>query len=101
MLGEAVTNAVLDDWRTAPVDEKLRMILGFLRKLTLAPEEVRPDDVCPMRKAGLSDEAIRDAIYVATLFNIIDRIADALDFDTVHANFPMQAKMLLKFGYRM
>jgi hypothetical protein len=30
---------------------------------------------------GVSDEALEDAIHVATLFNVIDRIADALGFD--------------------
>ena len=55
--------AVLNDWRTAPVDAKLRATLGFLEKLTLNPGEVRPTDVEPMRAAGVSDAAIEDAIH--------------------------------------
>ena len=72
---------VLDDWRTAPVDERLRATLGFLEKLTLSPGEVGPEDVAPLRAAGVRDEAIEDAILVCTLFNVMDRIADALDFE--------------------
>src|SRR5262245_6336212 len=68
------------DWRTAPIADKLRATLGFLEKLTLAPAEVGPDDVAPLRAAGLSDQAIEEAIYVCFLFNVMDRLADAFDF---------------------
>ena len=72
---------VLDDWRSAPIDERLRATLGFLEKLTLYPVDVGKADVEPLRSAGVSDEAIEDALFVGALFNIVDRIADALDFD--------------------
>jgi len=71
---------VLDDWQTAPIDEKLRSMLGFLEKLTLSPGEVALDDGTALRQAGISEQAARDAIYVCALFNIIDRVADSLDF---------------------
>ena len=72
---------VLDDCRSAPIDERLRATLGFLEKLTLYPVDVGKADVEPLRSAGVSDEAIEDALFVCALFNIVDRIADALDFD--------------------
>jgi len=71
---------VLADWRTAPVDPKVRATLGFLEKLTLAPAELRPADVEPLRRAGVSDAAIEDAIHVCVLFNVYDRLADSLTF---------------------
>ena len=36
-LGEALVQAVFEDWRTAPVAEPLRQMLGFLQKLSLTP----------------------------------------------------------------
>lgn len=74
--------AVLADWQTAPIDEKLRATFAFLSKLTLAPVEVGPGDVAELRAAGVGDEAIEDAIEVCALFNVIDRIADALAFQS-------------------
>jgi len=71
----------LDDWRTAPVDERVRATLGFLEKLTLDPASLDPDEADKVRAAGVSDDAMLDAIAVAALFNTIDRIADALRFD--------------------
>jgi alkylhydroperoxidase family enzyme len=72
--------AVLDDWQTAPIDEKLRSMLGFLEKLTLSPGEVASVDGAALRQAGISEQAATDAIYVCVLFNIIDRVADSLGF---------------------
>ena len=99
-LGEETTRAVLDDWRAAPVNEKVRVTLGFLEKLTLSPGDLTPDDVAPLRDASVSDEAIIDAVAVCSLFNIIDRIADALDFEVPSPkDFEASAKILLKRGY--
>src|SRR2546422_7850830 len=36
---DTLVEAVLRDWRTAPLDPKLRATLGFLEKLTLAPTD--------------------------------------------------------------
>lgn len=72
--------AVLADWRTADISDGMRATLGLLEKLTLTPDAVTPEDVVAPRAAGLSDDAIEDAIVVCALFNVIDRIADALDF---------------------
>ncbi len=55
-------------------------MLSFLEKLTLAPGDVGQDDLTPLHAAGVSDAAIEDAIYVCAFFNIIDRVADSLDF---------------------
>ena len=72
----------------------------MLRKLTLEPETVGPSDVDLVRASGVSDESIRDAIYVCALFNIIDRVADALSFRVSSPEaFAKSAKTLLKRGY--
>jgi alkylhydroperoxidase family enzyme len=91
---------VLDDWRTAPIDEKLRATLGLIEALTLSPEAVGPEDVARVRQAGVSNAALRDAVYVCALFNTIDRISDALDFAVLSTDgFRKAAKLLLRFGY--
>ena len=93
--------AVLEDWRTAAIPQRLRVVLGFLEKLTLHPQQVGPHDVAPLRAAGVSDAAIADAIHVCAAFNIIDRIADSLNFAVPDAaGFAAGAKQLLRRGYR-
>ena len=67
----------------------------------MTPEAVVAEDIEPLRLAGVSDQAIEDAIYVCTLFNIIDRVADALGFYVSSPeSFARQAEALLKRGYK-
>ena len=76
-------------------------MLGFLEKLTLQPEQVQATDVAQLQAAGISKQAIEDAIYICTFFNIIDRIADALHFDVPAAEFfAYRAQVTAKRGYR-
>jgi len=97
-----LTQAILTDWRSASIGGKLRATLGFLEKLTLSPKAVGREDVAALRVAGLNDSAIRDATYVCVGFNIINRIADALDFTVPPPKvFTISAKFLLIFGYDM
>ena len=92
--------AVLADWRTAPIDPKLRATLGFLEKLTLTPAEVRPADLAPLRGAGVTDEAIEDAIQVCALFSVYNRLADALGFYVPTGDgHAALARFVLKRGY--
>ena len=93
---------MLTDWRTAPLDPKLRATLGFLEKLTLAPGDVGPADVAALRAAGVSDEAIEDAIQVCVLFNVYDRLADAFSFYLPGADgYAASGRSLLARGYRL
>jgi alkylhydroperoxidase family enzyme len=92
--------AVLKNWRTAPVNEKLRKTLNFLEKLTISPSEVRPEDIESMRFVGVSDKAIEEAIYVCFLFSVMDRLADAFGFDMPSAkNFQRGGRLLYSLGY--
>jgi alkylhydroperoxidase family enzyme len=99
-MDSAVVEAVLADWRTAPVSERLRSILGFLEKLTTCPAEVSAADILPLRSTGVSDQAIADAVYVCFLFSVMDRLADAFDFEMHSAtDFRKGGRMLYYLGY--
>ena len=91
---------MLADHRTAPIEPGLRATLDLLQKVTLTPRDVTRDDVDAVRAAGVSDEAIEDALAVCACFNLIDRVADSLGFDLppaeVHAGY---AEQFLLEGY--
>jgi alkylhydroperoxidase family enzyme len=94
--------AVLDDYRTAPIDEKLRAMIGLLETFTLRPEQLGPADVRAVLDAGVTREAIRDAFYVAFLFNTYDRLADTLGWELPEDRYYAKAgRFLLKKGYRL
>lgn len=76
-------------------------MLGFLEKLTLHPKEIKPSDVQPLREANMSKQAIEDAIYICAFFNMIDRVADALNFNVPSSEFfAHRAEVTAQRGYR-
>ena len=91
---------VLDDYRTAPIDEKLRAMLALLETFTLHPEQMGPGDVRSALAAGVTREQVRDAFYVAFLFNTYDRLADTLGWELPEEGYYEKAgQFLLKKGY--
>lgn len=92
---------VLNDYRTARIDEKLRAMLALLETFTLRPEQLTPEVVRPVLQLGVSREAVRDAFYVAFLFNTYDRLADTLGWELPDKAYYRKAgPFLLKRGYR-
>jgi len=76
------------------------MTLGLLEKVTLTPEEVRPSDILPLFAAGVSEQAIEDALLICACFNLIARMADALDVAIPSAEgFAYTGAALLERGY--
>jgi alkylhydroperoxidase family enzyme len=101
-LGSDITHAVLDDFESAPIDEKLRATLRFLKKLTLEPDALDADDARAVKAAGVSRQALHDALMVAFCFNMITRIADSLGWVLPdREGLDASAKFLLAKGYRM
>jgi len=96
----ARVKAILDNWRTAAIDERLRAALAYLEKLTLTPDAVVAAEVRAARKAGVSDAALREVIYVCFLFSTMDRLADAFGFEVADADELRRAERVLRpFGY--
>lgn len=98
-----VTRKVLEDYTTAPIDEKLRATLGLLRKMTLEHEALTADDVRPVLALGVSRKALQEAMHVAYLFNIYDRLADTMGWDVPAQEsgfYQASARRLLARGYR-
>ncbi len=77
-------------------------MLGFIEKLTLRPEELTSADADAVRAAGITDEAIVDAIHVAALFSMIVRLADSLGWDVPpYESFLARADQMLATGYAL
>jgi alkylhydroperoxidase family enzyme len=91
---------VRSDWRSAPVEPRLRATLGFLETLTLRPDELTPADAEEVLAAGVSRDALVDAIHVAVLFCMIVRLADSLGWHVPSAEaLDARAPAMLDGGY--
>jgi alkylhydroperoxidase family enzyme len=97
-----VWDAIVADWRTAPVRPQLAATLVFLEKLTLRPDELDPADAEQARSAGVSEQALRDAATVCGLFSMIVRLADALGWDVPSPErLAARAPAMLEGGYAL
>ena len=100
LLGQPATADALDGARRGSLSPALRATIEFVEQLTLDPAAVGPDDVQRAIEAGATAADLRSAIEVCAAFNVINRIADALDFELMsERSFAIAARMLTRFGY--
>ncbi len=70
--------ALESDYTTAPITTQELAMLDYVVKLTKDATRVSPDDHAKLRKAGFDDKAILQITLIASWFNYINRVADAL-----------------------
>ncbi|GER05720.1 hypothetical protein JCM17843_00300 [Kordiimonadales bacterium JCM 17843] len=80
-IGEDVIGPLLSNPDSAPVDEAMRPILAYVRKLTLEPGNITEADVQAILDAGWSDQAVADANKSAALFNFMNRVILGMGVD--------------------
>ncbi|MDP6492024.1 MAG: peroxidase-related enzyme [Acidimicrobiales bacterium] len=74
--------AVEADWRSAPISDQRRAMLGYAIRLTTAPGEVAESDIDALRTVGFSDRDILDIAEVTAYYAYANRIADGLGITT-------------------
>jgi hypothetical protein len=68
--------------------------------LTLRPDELGPADADAAYAAGVSQQALRDAATVCSLFSMIVRLADSLGWDVPSPErLSARAPAMLEGGY--
>jgi uncharacterized peroxidase-related enzyme len=72
---------VKHDYRLARLSPREKALCRFAVRVTHVPAAVRRRDVQNLRKHGLADRDILDAVEVISYFNYINRVADALGID--------------------
>ena len=77
-LDKALVEALEKDYTTAPISPQERVMLDYVVKLTKDATKVWKDDHDRLRAAGFDDKAILQITLIASWFNYINRVADAL-----------------------
>lgn len=71
---EALFQKLVDDLDGAPVDEKLKPILKYAKKLTLTPSRLTDEDAKACYRAGWSEQDLTIAITVVASWNWFNRM---------------------------
>ena len=94
-----MTDALMDDYRTAPLEPEMKQLLSFAEKVARDAGEMTPDDIAKLRSAGFSDRALLDAAHVAGFFSYMNRVVQALGADGKASIGAMHALQPAKIGH--
>ena len=70
--------ALQADYRTAPISEQNRVMLDYVTQLTRDATRISQQDHERLRAVGFDDRGILQITLIASWFNYINRVADAL-----------------------
>ena len=77
-MDKELVEALERDYTTAPLTPQERVMIDYVVKLTKDATNVTKDDHEKLRDAGFEDQAILQITLIASWFNYINRVADAL-----------------------
>jgi uncharacterized peroxidase-related enzyme len=77
-LDEDLVKALQDDYKTAPISEQDRLMLDYVVQLTKDATKISEQDHANLRSVGFDDRGILQVTLIASWFNYINRVADAL-----------------------
>jgi uncharacterized peroxidase-related enzyme len=75
---EEMIAALREDYRTAPITDEEKVMIEYVVQLTNDATKITPKNHERLRAAGFDDTAILQITLIASWFNYINRVADAL-----------------------
>jgi uncharacterized peroxidase-related enzyme len=75
---EEMIAALREDYRTAPITDEEKVMIEYVVQLTKDATKISPKYHERLRAAGFDDTAILQITLIASWFNYINRVADAL-----------------------
>jgi len=77
-LDKELVEALEKDYTTAPITAQERVMVDYVVKVTKDATKVWKDDLDRLRSVGFDDRGILQITLIASWFNYINRVADAL-----------------------
>jgi len=98
-VSEQLISDLLIDLDNAELDEKLKPVFRYLKKLTRTPTQMTQADADAVFAAGWGEQALYDAVNVCCLYNFMNRFVEGLGLTPVPEQFDMEGKMITEGGY--
>ncbi|VAW86144.1 hypothetical protein MNBD_GAMMA16-2227 [hydrothermal vent metagenome] len=97
---EGLLDALVEDIDSVKLDNKLKVLLKYLKKVTLESHKIVQKDVDDVLAAGWSIEAYYYAVSICSLFNYYNRLVDAYGLK-LPPGFKAQIKQHVQSGGSM
>lgn len=77
-MDEELVKGLQEDYQTAPISEQDKLMLDYVTRLTRDATRISAGDHDRLRASGFDDQGILQITLIASWFNYINRVADAL-----------------------
>ena len=92
---ESLLESLLADIETSPVDDKLKPVLRYAKKLTESPSTMTQADADAIFDAGWDEDCFHYTVMICALFNLYNRLMDGYGV-TNTAEFRQERGTMLK-----
>jgi uncharacterized peroxidase-related enzyme len=99
-IDEAVFEALFYDLESASIENRLKPLLAYVRKLTQTPSKLTDGDAEAVYSAGWSDEALVHTIAVCAYFNQMNRLVEGSGIVGSPESYANAARNLISAGYQ-
>lgn len=97
---EGLLDSMVADLESADVDEKMKPVLMFVRKLTRTPSKMIQADADAIFVAGWDEDCFHYAVMICAMFNMMNRIMDGYGVENT-AEFRLErGRALAEVGYK-
>ncbi len=97
---DGLIDKLLDDLDSAPIEDRFKPLLAFVRKLTLTPSEMKQADADAVFAAGWDEKGLHDAIAVCARMCFMGRIVEGHGFVPMSPELAKErAEKRVKLGY--
>ena len=80
-IDEAIFDQLQTDISGANVDEKLKPLLHYIKKLTLTPDQITQTDAQRIFDAGWDEQALLDSVGLCAIVNCVNRFVTGIGID--------------------
>lgn len=94
-----ILEALLVDIDSADINQRMKPLLHYVKKLTLTPSKLVQADAEQVLQAGWNEQALYDAICIGCLFNFYNRLLDGHGIKGNDNIYQLGGKHLHKNGY--
>ena len=98
---ENLLESMLSDLDASAVDEKLKPILRYVRKLTETPSRMVQADVDAIFNAGWDEDCFHYTVMICGLFNLMNRMMHGYGVNNTAEGRLINGRKLVDTGYRV
>jgi hypothetical protein len=102
LLGQELVDEVLSDMESSRLDAAHKELFRYIGRLVENPAQIASGDISKLKQLGWSEEAIYDALTVASLFKFYNTWNNGSGVQQMSlADYASSGNRLLKMGYCM